>query len=42
MGFAHRFGVNGYVGDVRDNSYDAFSTETLPIIDRAREDFVFF
>ena len=42
MGFAYRFGVNGCVGDVCTDDHDAFFTETLPIIDRACEDFVFF
>ena len=42
MGFAYRFGVNGCVGDVCTDDHDAFFTDTLPIIDRACEDFVFF
>jgi len=40
IGFANRFGENGYVGDVCADSYEAFFTEVLPIIDEACENFV--
>jgi len=35
LGFARRFGDNGYVGDVCAASYDEFFREALPIIDEA-------
>lgn len=35
LGFARRFGDNGYVGDVCASSYDAFFREALPVIGNA-------
>lgn len=40
IGFANRFGGNGYTDDVCAESYDDFFTAVLPIIDQACEDFV--
>jgi hypothetical protein len=35
LGFTHRFGDNGLIGDVCAASYDAFFLEALPVIDTA-------
>ncbi|MCA9605200.1 MAG: hypothetical protein KC619_06380 [Myxococcales bacterium] len=35
LGFARRFGDNGYVGDVCASSYDGFFREALPVIGNA-------
>ncbi len=40
IGFANRFGANGYTDDVCAASYDQFFAAALPIIDQACEDYV--
>lgn len=40
IGFTNRFGENGFKGDVCATSYDALFAETLPIIDKACEQYV--
>ncbi|MBX7082304.1 MAG: VWA domain-containing protein [Nannocystaceae bacterium] len=40
IGFANRFGANGYTDDVCAASYDAFFAAALPIIDQACNDYV--
>lgn len=39
IGFANRFGANGYKGDVCSPSYDQFFAETLPLIDTACQNY---
>ena len=39
IGFANRFGDNGYKGDVCAPSYDQFFAETLPLIDTACQNY---
>lgn len=40
IGFTNRFGERGYKGDVCAASYDGFFAETLPVIDKACEEYV--
>jgi hypothetical protein len=40
MGFAHKFGDNGYTGDVCASSYDSFFAAVLPVIDQACQKYV--
>ncbi|MBK8256577.1 MAG: hypothetical protein IPK82_28390 [Polyangiaceae bacterium] len=40
IGFTNRFGENGYKGDICSTSYDEFFAQTLPIIDKACQEYV--
>jgi hypothetical protein len=40
LGFTNLFDDNGFVGDICADSYDAFFTEALPVIDVACENYV--
>ncbi len=40
IGFANRFGANGFTDDVCASSYDEFFANALPIIDQACEDYI--
>lgn len=40
IGFTNRFGENGFKGDVCSTSYDGFFADTLPIIDKACQEYV--
>jgi hypothetical protein len=40
IGFANRFGANGFTDDVCASSYDEFFANALPIIDQACADYI--
>lgn len=40
LGFANRFGQNGFTGDVCAPSYDQFFVDALPVIDSACESYI--
>jgi len=40
LGFARRFGANGFTGDICASDYGAFFAEALPVVDAACENFV--